>query len=126
MHWVACMIVAVGFALAGCGEEDRSKAEAGAAWLAEKTLFRPFGKIGEITKITVESAKLIRMQVLIPDKRYSEAIDAQSLMLQSMIAKYACPSKGSALWTKLDKTVTLRVDLTTGEKPIASGICEAP
>lgn len=117
---------ALAILLAACGEGDRSKAEAGASWLAEKRLFRPFGQIGEITKISVESAEEIRMHVTIPDDRHVEAIDAQSLMIQSMIAKYACPSKGSDLWPILGDTVKLRVDLRTGDKLFASGICKGP
>jgi hypothetical protein len=119
-------LAAVGLALAGCGEEDRSQAEAGANWLGEKRLFRPFGKIGEITKVTVESAELIRMHVAISEKRSAEAIDAQSLMLQSMIAKHACPGKKSGLWPILGKEIMLRVDLKIGEEIIASGICQGP
>ena len=111
--------------LFGC-EEDRSKAEAGATWLAEHRLFRPFGKIGEISRVTAESAELIRMQVDIPDERHAEAIDAQSLMVQSMIAKYACPGWGAAIWQILGKDIDLRVDLVSGGKTIASGICKGP
>lgn len=118
---VLCAVV-----LAGCGEEDRSQAEAGAAWLAERRLFRPFGEVGEVTKVAVESAKLIRMEVTVANRRHVEAIDAQSLMVQSLIARDACPSEKSAFWPILGDKVALRVDLTAGGDVIASGICRKP
>lgn len=111
--------------LSGC-EEDRSQAEAGAVWLAEHKLFRPFGEIGEISKITVESAELIRMIVTIPDRRHAEMIDSHSLMLQSLIAKYACPGKSADLWPVLGKDIVLRVDLKTDGETVASAICQGP
>lgn len=118
-------IIALVMLLPGC-EEDRSQAEAAAGWLAERRLFRPFGEIGEISKVSVESADLIRMQVSIPDKRHTDAIDAQSLMVQSLIAKYACPGKGADIWQMLGEDIVLRVDLTSGDETIASGICRGP
>lgn len=118
-------VVWLAMPLLGCGE-DRSKAEAGATWLAEHRLFRPFGKIGEISRVTVESAELIRMEVDIPDERHAEAIDAQSLMVQSMIAKYACPGQSSGIWKILGEDIVLRVDLVSGGKTVASGICKGP
>ena len=119
------MLFVVGIGASACSE-DRSKAETAANWLTKNRLFRPFGKIGEIIKITVESAELIRMYVDIPDKRHADAIDAHSLMFQSLIAKYACPSKGSGLWPLLGKEITLRVDLMTRKDHVASAICEGP
>ena len=109
--------------IAGCGEEDRRQAEAGVEWLQQRRLFHRFGDIGEITRITAASAELIRMEITIPDPRNAEAIDGQSLMRQSLIAEFACPGKDSELWSIIGVAVTLRVDLTTGEKPISSAIC---
>jgi len=123
---VFAIILASPLLLSACGEEDRSQAELGAIWLTEHRLHQPFGPIGKINKITVESAELIRMYVDIPDKRHADTIDSQSLMFQSMLAKYACPSKGADLWPLLGEQITLRVDLMTGEDHVASGICEGP
>ena len=74
----------------------------------------------------MESAELIRMEVDIPDDRHAEAIDAQSLMVQSMIAKYACPGRGADIWQMLGEDIVLRVDLVSSGKTIASGICKGP
>lgn len=112
-------------ALAAC-EEDLSQAEAGAIWLTEHKLHDPFGPIGKIDKIIVESAELIRMRVDIPDRRHADAIDTHSLMFQSMLAKYACPEKSAEIWVLLGEDITLRVDLMTGEDHVASAICEKP
>ncbi len=109
--------------IAGCGEGDRRRAEAGAEWLQERRLFRRVGDIGEITKVKVESAELIRMVVLISDPKHADAIEVQSLMKQSLIAKYACPGKGSNLWPIIGDDVTLRVDFKIGERNITSAIC---
>jgi hypothetical protein len=123
---VFAMLLVGALFLSACGEEDRSQAELGAIWLTEHRLHQPFGPIGKINKITVESAKLIRMYIDIPDKRHADAIDAQSLMFQSMVAKYACPSKGADLWPLLGQEISLRVDLMTGSDHVASAICEGP
>ena len=112
--------------LSACGEEDRSQAEAGAIWLTDRRLDEPFGPIGKINKITVESAEMIRMHIDIPDKRHAQAIDTQSLMFQNMMARYACPSKGASLWPLLGEDIALRVDLRSGEDHIASAICPKP
>jgi len=127
LHRLAALaFVVCAFGAAGCGEEDRSQAEAGATWLAEHRLFRPFGDIGEITRVTVESAEMIRMEVNIRDKNHVEAIDAQSLMVQSLIAKYACPNRGAEIWPILGDSIMLRVDLVAGKEAVASGICKRP
>ena len=119
-------LVVCGLVVTACGEEDRSQAEAGVDWLAERRLFRPVGKIGAVSKVTVESAELIRMEVIVNDKERVEAIEAQSLMVQSLIAKYACPKEGSDFWPILGDKVALRVDLLAGKDVIASGICRKP
>jgi hypothetical protein len=106
-----------------CGEADRTKAEAGASWLTQHRLFRLFGKLGEISKVVVDSAKMIRMEVDIRSEEHADAIDAQSLLLQSMIARFACPDKGAKFWSLVGKNVGLRVNLKSGEESIASGIC---
>lgn len=123
---VFAMILASPLLLSACGEEDRSQMELGAIWLTEYRLHRPFGPIGKINRLTVERAELIRMYVDIPDKRNSDTIDSQSLMFQSMLAKYACPSEGADLWPLLGEEITLLVDLITGNDHVASGICEGP
>ena len=123
---VATLLCLVGPLLLAACDEDRSQAEAGAAWLTDHRLNKPFGPIGSINRITVESADMIRMNVDIPDRRHAEAIDTQSLMFQTMIAKYACPSKGAALWPMLGEDIMLRVDLMTGDDHIASAICKGP
>ena len=110
----ALLLLAGLLALAAC-EEDRSQAEAGAIWLTEHRLNQPFGPIGAIDRITVESAEEIRMTVDIPDRRHADAIDTQSLMFQNMLAKYACPKKSAALWPLLGEEIKLRVDLMSGD-----------
>jgi hypothetical protein len=112
--------------IVSCGEGDRRQAEAGAEWLQERRLFRRVGDIGEITKVRAESAELIRMVVEVSDPKRADAIDSQSLMRQSLIAKYACPGKGSNLWPIIGDAVTLRVDFMIGERNIASAICANP
>ncbi len=118
-----CVLLAAGLFLAGC-EEDRSQAEAGVAWLGQHRLFRPFGDIGEISRVAIDSAKLIRLEVEISRKAHSRVIDEQSLMIQSLIARYACPPKTSPFWREMGKTVKLRVDLVYEKERIASGICK--
>ena len=119
------LVLAGSLLLAAC-DEDRSQAEAGAVWLTDHRLNKPFGPIGSINRITVESAEMIRMNVDIPDRRHAEAIDTQSLMFQTMMAKYACPRKGAALWPMLGEEIRLRVDLMTSDDHIASAICKGP
>ncbi len=121
---IARFTIAVSMALTvvGCGDDPR-RAEDGVRWLQERYLFRPFGEMGEISKIFVSDAALIRMEVLITNQEYIDAINARSLMVQSLIAKYACPKKGSKLWDIIGEDVTVRVDLTTGTEPISSAIC---
>lgn len=118
-----CFVLAFSFALSACGEEDRTKAEAGAAWLTQHRLFRPFGKVGEIAQVAVESAKMIRMEIDIKREEHVDVIDAQSLLLQSMIARFACPAQGEEFWSLVGEEVRLRVNLKSGEESIASGIC---
>ena len=124
-----CFAVVLAFTssllLAAC-EEDRSQVKAAADWLTEYRLNKPFGPIGNINRITVESAEMIRMNVDIPDRRHAEAIDTQSLMFQNMMAKYACPRKVSPLWSMLGEAIMLRVDLMSGDDHIASAICKGP
>jgi hypothetical protein len=55
--------LALSMMVTACGEADRTKAEAGASWLTQHRLFRPFGKLGEISKVVVDCAKMIRMEV---------------------------------------------------------------
>mgnify|MGYP000288715408 CR=1 FL=1 len=107
----------------GCSEDPR-RAQEGAKWLQERYLFRPFGNIGEISKIYVSDAELIRMEVLITNQEHADAINAQSLMLQSLIAKYACPRKASKLWEIVGEDVTIRVDLKTDTETVSSAICK--
>lgn len=106
----------------GCSEDPR-RAEEGTKWLQQRYLFRPFGNIGEISKIYVSDASLIRMEVLMKNQEHADVINAQSLMLQSLIAKYACPRKASKLWEILGDDVTVRVDLKTDTEAVSSAIC---
>lgn len=114
--------VSICFTAMACGDDPR-RAEEGTRWLQERYLFRPFGEIGEFSRIFVADANLIRMEVLIADQDYIDAINARSLMMQSLIAKYACPNRASELWEIIGEDVTVRVDLTTGSEPISSAIC---
>lgn len=118
-----CFVLVFSFALSACGEEDRTKAEAGAAWLTQHRLFRPFGKLGEIAQVAVVSAEQIRMEIDIKREDHADAIDAKSLLFQSMIARFACPDKGSEFWSIVGDDVALRVNLKSGKESIASGIC---
>lgn len=118
-----CFVLVFSFALSACGEADRTKAEAGAAWLTQHRLFRPFGQLGEISYIAVESAKMIHMEIYIRREDHAEVIDAQSLLQQAMIARFACPAKGSEFWSLVGEDVALRVKLKSGDESIASGIC---
>ncbi len=118
------LAISMALTAAGCGGDDPRRAEDGARWLQEPYLFRPFGEMGEINRIYVSDAHLIRIDVLITNQEYIDAINAQSLMLQSLIAKYACPNKSSKLWGIVGEDVTVRVDLTTGSEPISSAICK--
>jgi hypothetical protein len=121
---IARFIVLIAMALlaGACGDDPR-RAEEGARWLQERYLFRPFGEMGEINRIYVSDAELIRMEVQIDNQDYVDAINAQSLLVQSLIAKYACPNKASKLWEVIGEDITVRVDLKTGSEPIASAIC---
>ncbi|MEX2617821.1 MAG: hypothetical protein WD767_17155 [Alphaproteobacteria bacterium] len=80
-----------------CGDDPR-RAEDGVRWLQERYLFRPFAEMGEFSRIYVSDAHLIRMEVLIGHQDHVDAINARSLKVQSLIAKYACPHKASKLW----------------------------
>ena len=121
---IARFIVTISMVLtaAACGDDPR-RAEDGVRWLQERYLFRPFGEMGEITKVYVSDAALIRMVVQISSQEYVDAINAQSLLVQSLIAKYACPNKASKLWEIIGEDVTVRVDLRSGADPVASAIC---
>jgi hypothetical protein len=119
-HFLTLLFLAI--AMYGCGG-DIEKAEEGAKWLQERYMFRPFGNIGEITKIYVEDAEQIRLEVELTEQASAQLIDAQNLMIQSLIAKYACPRKATKLWMILGDDVQLRIDLKHAGAQVASALC---
>lgn len=100
------------------------RAEEGAKWLQQRYLFKPFGDVGEISKIYVSDASLIRIEVMLTRQESADAISAKSLMMRSLIAKYACPRKAAKLWEIVGEDVTIRIDLKTESAKVSSAICK--
>jgi hypothetical protein len=112
--------------VSACGEADQTKVREAVSWMRMHKYDGQANPIWKITKLEIKDAENIVVEILVPNEQHVDAIRAKSLILKSMIAKYACPPQTAALWDIVKDDIQIRVNLHDHGDPLGSGICQPP
>lgn len=124
--WAAVAVVCAAGWVSGCGEEDLTQAKKAVSWMRMHKHDGRANQVWKITDLKIESAKKIVVEVFVSNEDHADAISSQSLMRQSLIAKYACPPDTAEIWQIVKDDIQLRVNLNDRDGRIANTICVYP
>jgi hypothetical protein len=112
--------------LGGCGEDDPARAREAVSWLRMHKHDGLANQVWKITDLKLQDASHIAVSVWVPNPRHVELIRSQSLMRQSLIAKYACPPPTAGLWSIVGDEVEIRVNLYDEDIKLGNTVCKPP
>ncbi len=105
---IAIVLAAQVSACGGDGERTKKAAK----WLKDYSLMNPPNGNWVATDIKAVGADRVVMDVLVPNKQQVGQIKSRTKIEQSHIVGLACPPKDAEIWTILDSSQILWVNLT--------------
>ena len=119
-------VALVAMLVGGCGEEDPARAREAVSWLRMHKHDGLANQVWKITGLEVKDPHHIVVSVWVPNPRHVELIRSQTLMRQSLIAKYACPPPTAGLWSIVRDDIEVRMNLYDEGIKLGNTVCVPP